>query len=379
MKITSARSASVLVAALAVQSCNAAPPGPTGAFHHAHVLATSSQAGTAWTPAQLQQAYSVPSNQTGLGKTGTIIIVAYHYPAAQSDFNHFGATYGFPESTLTIINLAGNVSNSEWAIEEMTDIEMVRAMNQFTPITVIEAKANDETDIMAAIDYANSIASAGSVISMSLGDSEYGEESGATAFSPKTGTTWVAASGDTTSPSFPATHPGVIAVGGTTLSSIMPRTETTWTSGGCGLSIAMTKPSFQDGVNASNFRAVPDVCLVANPSSGVLVYCSVAGGTLAIGGTSVSTPLFAGIVGLVNSSRLKASKMPLSSTTTSTNLQLQYALYGLLSTNSAQGRDSLYDITQGTGCESAAGPGYDIVTGIGSVNVQPLITYLGSL
>ena len=42
-------------------------------------------------------------------------------------------------------------------------------------------------------------------------------------------------------------------------------------------------------------RGIPDVSAVADPNSGVWIYDSAAGGWIVVGGTSVATPVWAGI------------------------------------------------------------------------------------
>jgi len=54
-----------------------------------------------------------------------------------------------------------------------------------------------------------------------------------------------------------------------------------------------TKPAYQSGLSGSG-RHVPDVALVADPSTGFAV--SYQGGLARVGGTSLSSPLFAGLL-----------------------------------------------------------------------------------
>ena len=169
---------------------------------------------------------------------------------------------------------------------------------------------------------------------------------------------------------------------------------------GGGKSTVFSKPSWQvgAGVPNDNVRDVPDVSLGASPNHDPFLICSqsfFAGVTpavnsctagfrasdgmslAAVGGTSVGAPAFAGIVALLNQK------------TGSNGLgNINPTLYSLAA--SAQGASIFHDIvtgdnkvpcTQGsTGCPTAApfqigfsaGPGYDLVTGLGTVDVTNL-------
>ena len=62
----------------------------------------------------------------------------------------------------------------------------------------------------------------------------------------------------------------------------------------------------------------------------------------------------------------------------SVSVSLQDSLYALMSTNGGPTHSTvLNDVVSGSAGEGyAAGPGYDVATGLGSVNVQQLIDYL---
>jgi subtilase family serine protease len=93
------------------------------------------------------------------------------------------------------------------------------------------------------------------------------------------------------------------------------------------------------------------------------VYSSADGGWLQVGGTSVGSPAWAGILASADQLRAAAGQGAL----TSAGYEAQQALYGL-----ATGQDGqpLYDVTSGSngscGAVCTAGPGYDFVTGLGS-------------
>jgi subtilase family serine protease len=97
----------------------------------------------------------------------------------------------------------------------------------------------------------------------------------------------------------------VVAVGGTSLS--MNATtgnfefENTWQEAGGGPSIYEPRPAFQNNIAeyVGAQRGVPDVAAVANLNTGVWVADSVVYGPgtwYVVGGTSVATPVWAGVV-----------------------------------------------------------------------------------
>jgi subtilase family serine protease len=179
----------------------------------------------------------------------------------------------------------------------------------------------------------------------------------------------------------------VVGVGGTTLSIQTNGTytgETAWSCGGpflCsfqggtggGQSTVELKPSYQNAVQATNFRQIPDIAMDADPASGVPVYDTQTGGAwIQVGGTSLSSPMWAGIMAIVNSSRVAAAKSVMNSSAAN---NVFTALY-----NSAA---DLHDITSGKNgncgalCQTHAG--YDAVTGLGTPMANALIPALVAL
>jgi subtilase family serine protease len=158
------------------------------------------------------------------------------------------------------------------------------------------------------------------------------------------------------------------------------------------------KPSWQTALTPKdNVRDVPDVSMTASPNHDGYIFCSkgscptgtaagiataVANGSI-VGGTSASTPVFAGIVTLLNQS--------LGNTGAGAGLgNINPTLYQL-----AQSAPSIFhDVTTGsnivpcqpgtTGCPKtapfqygySASAGYDRVTGLGSVDANLLVTQL---
>jgi kumamolisin len=153
----------------------------------------------------------------------------------------------------------------------------------------------------------------------------------------------------------------VISVGGTSLkltSAGDVASEVGWTGSGGGKSIFFSRPAWQNGagVPAGGERLVPDVSLAADPNTGAFLVLN--GRPLGIGGTSWSAPVWAGFCALMNEARGKAGKAFLPF--------LNPLIYPLMET------DCFRSIEAGTNGDFTAGPGYDLVTGIGVPNVGQL-------
>ncbi|RYG79086.1 hypothetical protein EON77_09730 [bacterium] len=168
-----------------------------------------------------------------------------------------------------------------------------------------------------------------------------------------------AATGDTAGErDFPALSRDVIAVGGTTL-MLNPdssrRSEIAWENTGGGRSRYSPRPSFQDGVLATvgRYRGACDLAAVADPQTGVSVYCSTEddglSGWLVFGGTSASTPIVAGIANAAGTTGL-------------TSRALAARIYAGLGTS------ALFDVQAGAADSLEAGPGWDYPTGTGTPN-----------
>lgn len=352
-------------------------------FKYAHALATTDSASTPLTPAQIRKLYNIPAP---VGPSTVVIVVAYHYPNLQSDINKFASKYGLTPPVLTIINQAGNIQNKNWALEATIDVAMVTTVNPQAKIYVIEAKSADVNDLLTALETAESLTGSGAVISMSWGGEEsYAEGSRYYLFS-RSQNVWVAATGDSGYVNYPASQPGVIAVGGTTVklsSSGDRQSETPWSNGGCGVSSYESKPAYQNistvaAANGTAYRSVPDVAFIASP--GVSIYNSAFGGWISAGGTSVSAPIFAGIISLANASRVK-KHLPTFTSALGSNYALQPYLYDLLGKNGSPSSSTiLYDAGIGVVCpqvkNSNSTTGYSIVSGLGTLNAQALIDYL---
>ena len=171
--------------------------------------------------------------------------------------------------------------------------------------------------------------------------------------------------GSTTQVEYKSSDINVIGVGGTTL-NLKPdgsvQSERGWVGSGGGKSGRFTRQAWQKGpgVPTGNQRLVPDVALAADPNTGACVILH--GQRQQIGGTSWSTPVWAGFCALINEARAKAGKPALTF--------LPPKLYPL------SGSSSFRDITAGNNGAFNAAAGYDMVTGLGVPNVKGLIAAL---
>ncbi len=204
-----------------------------------------------------------------------------------------------------------------------------------------------------------------SVVSMSWGSSDFRGETSYDSTFNHAGITYLAASGDNgAGTEWPSDSPYVIAVGGTTLAvsstgSIVA--QSAWDGSGGGVSRVESEPSYQDTAQQTGRRTTPDVSADADPNSGLIMATFVGGGWVQVGGTSLSTPLWAGLIAEADQGRALVGKPALSSIT---------ALQDLY--NAPAG--SFSDITSG----SRATTSYDTSTGLGTPNAITLVAALVS-
>ena len=321
-----------------------------------------------------QPLYALQPTIDGAGQT-----VATHgnYPATGAEFNAFRTYCGLPAQNLTIIELPGTPAGWDPGADDdeegQLDIEWVGAMAPAAQ-TVYVYGTNQDSALSYVVD--NHLAS---VVSSSWSGNA-GDSLGKLANAQ--GITIAASSGDYGAAggiSQPSESPYVTGVGGTsftgfgnaywtqqnTASNTSARgyiPEQAWSGSGGGPSSAESKPSWQIGLGVPNDgdRDVPDIAMVADPSSAPYIVCQAApcaSNNFSIGGTSGATPLFAGIVALINQR-------------TDSNGQgnINPTLYAL----AASVPSAFHDITSGSNGYPAT-VGYDMATGWGSVNALNLV------
>jgi kumamolisin len=233
---------------------------------------------------------------------------------------------------------------------------------------------------MNAVRYVNNQTSS-DIVSMSWGSNESSDYKSFSTLFNKQSTCYLAASGDTASlVNLPSCLQDVLSCGGTTLSfTNNVRSESCWSDAGCGISKYIQKPLFQNNIsvlnNISN-RSTPDICAVADPTTGVFVCFQK--NFYQIGGTSLSCPLIAGILSISVQDRINKKKTSLTTIVKNGNsLQLQNKLYSL--NQNVSSVKYLNDINSGTNGKYSAQKGFDICTGLGSINAGNVIAYLSTL
>jgi subtilase family serine protease len=364
-------------------------------------------------PGAIRKAYGIDTvlakGYDGTGQT-IVIIDAYGSPTVRADLDSFSNRFGLPPASFTEIRMPGTApfdytdgNQVGWAEETSLDVQWAHAMAPGARIVLVVAKSNDDDDLRAAQNYAIRH-KLGRIISESYGATEAGllsdpvgrkiierdEESYKAAV--EAGITVFVSSGDwgaqdyyygNLGPQYPASSPHVTTVGGTNLffgsaTNADPngsyQGEVVWNDGfgasGGGISRLFEIPEFQsDGLPESKQkllkgkRGYPDISGNAGVWGGVLVYLgfmdSVYGpGNNAFyifGGTSASTPQWAGINAVINHARGK----PLG--------PLNSKLYKL-------GGKGGHDITVGDNSYGgvtgyAATKGWDLATGWGTPDI----------
>jgi pseudomonalisin len=183
---------------------------------------------------------------------------------------------------------------------------------------------------------------------------------------------------------YPAASPYVVAVGGTTLATTLSgayQGEVAWYAGGGGLSQFEYSPYWEQGAQpvgttpaGLTFRGVPDIALDADLQTGMTIYTSSTGWTT-IGGTSLSSPLAAGVWARM----LQAHGAPLGFAPPRLYHAWSRSAAGATETGPPATRDygPYHDIILGANGAYTALPGYDYTTGLGSVNVDALNAVIG--
>jgi kumamolisin len=169
-----------------------------------------------------------------------------------------------------------------------------------------------------------------------------------------------------------ASLPAMTDVGGTTLSTD-PRgvwlAEAAWgdlplsLGSGGGVSALFPRPVWQNRVSSARdtaHRLTPDVAAAADPFTGVKIVFDqqVSSGS----GTSQSAPIWAGLTVLMNQYLLAHGGHAIG--------DLNPLLYRVAVGANLPG---FHDVTLGANAVDTAGPGYDLVTGLGTPNIDNLV------
>ncbi len=397
---------------------------------------TSSSSGKHYlSPGDFALIYNLkPLYSAGIDGTGTTIAIVGRSNIVLNDVATFRSNYGLPANQPTVVLNGADpgTSNSGELGEAMLDAEWSGAVAKGATIKFVATKSTNTTDGADAsaqyiVNHANTLGA--TVMSMSFGSCESGMTgtgSGTNTFynnlwqqAAAEGVTSFVSAGDAGAAgcnsgsdstgsgaaiSGLASTPYNVCVGGTEfndggLSSTnwattngtdkssalgyipeMAWNESAnatdpagnagsglWSTGG-GVSTIYAKPSWQvaPGVPADGKRDCPDVSLTASSYDGYLVVQG--GSTYVVGGTSASSPSFAGIMALIVQ---KAGGVGQGNANPRL-YQLGNAQYG------SAGTAVFHDTTTGNNTVPGvtgfnAGTGYDLATGLGSVDANALV------
>jgi len=386
-------------------------------------MATSSAIST-YSPAQIRAAYglsALPATGTTLsaaqaaqlGAGQTIYIVdANHNPNVAAELSAFNQKFGLPTCTTQAIaatatlplaaapvsgcqmsivynTAAGGMTsvapayNSGWATEISLDVQWAHATAPLARIVLIEAADASINSLLGGIKLANAMGPG--AVSMSFGALEGSWTTSVDSAFSASNMTYLAATGDSgASVSWPAVSTKVVAVGGTSLTytGSGTRSEAVWSGTGGGTSLYTLKPTYQSnavpGMGSYSGRAVADVAFNADPSTGQYVAVMAPGSTavswISAGGTSLATPQWAGLIAVANAARALSAKSALGSP--------HAVLYGQIAAVPGTYASAFADITKGLNgtcaiCVSSIG--YDIPSGLGTPNVNSLVSALSGV
>ena len=300
------------------------------------------------------------STKVPTGGWGAVVIVdAGYYPTAKSDLDAFSKYFGLPEADFHVVYASGHrpPTYSDWEVEEALDIEWAHAMAPKAKLFLVESKLcvsqRCNTDpTWRAVNVASKVVTehGGGVISMSWGDPEVSNEADYDKYFKRPGVVYFAASGDSGIGGliYPAASPNVVSVGGTMFNrdSNGNFVSETYGGGGGGISAYEPIPSYQSIIKkiVGDKRGNPDV---ASNFCCAGIYFQGQWG--AVGGTSWSSPTFAGIVNAAGE-KMKS---------TNDELTAIYKEYG----NKKEYKADFNDITQG---DQNCKVGWDFCAGVGS-------------
>jgi subtilase family serine protease len=381
-----------------------------------------------YVPDQIEAAYNLPAlygrGITGKGQT-IVVVDAFGSPTIADDLLQFDQYLGLGTPPLRIVKVghvptfnSGDADMIGWAGETTLDVEYAHAGAPDAKIVLVEAAKDDLQQLALAVRYAVQH-KLGDVISLSWGEPEQalgrefvGSYSSIFSQAARSHITIVASSGDSGAAgqdengnyyrhpvaSWPATSPFVTAVGGTRLnlnaSGARNGSDAAWNdtysptvnnfffgndgpnplATGGGKSAYYGRPGYQNGVRniAGHQRGIPDISMSASCSVAVNVFETFTGGQggwTASCGTSESAPMFAAIIALAD----QAAGHPLG--------LVNPALYAL----AARHAPGIVPVASGNNTVSFSGGkvhgysvrhGYNLVTGLGTVNGRYLVSEL---
>jgi subtilase family serine protease len=379
-------------------------------------------------PDQIEAAYNLPAlygrGITGKGQT-IVVVDAFGSPTIADDLLQFDQYLGLGTPPLRVVKVghmptfdSGNGDMIGWASETTLDVEYAHAGAPDAKIVLVEVAKEDLQHLALAVQYAVQHR-LGDVISLSWGEPEQALGRNFVSFyssifsqAASSHITIVASSGDSGASgqdnngnyyrhpvaSWPATSPFVTAVGGTKLNlnagGARNGLDAAWNdtyspavnnfffgndgpnplATGGGKSAYYGRPGYQNGVHnvTGNQRGIPDISMSASCSVAVNVFETFTGGQggwTASCGTSESAPMFAAIVALAD----QVAGHPLG--------LINPALYALAASHAP----GIVSVASGNNTVSFSGGkvrgysvrhGYNLVTGLGTVNGRSLVPEL---
>lgn len=354
-------------------------------------------------PGELLTVYNAKSlaEQGYTGKGSTIVFFAFD-GYEQSDLDDFADMSNLPRFTPVLVG--GNPGPPHG--ETVMDLEVAHAIAPDARLVVVNARPTVEGsgayEKIGEMFRATDRDFPGAVWSLSIGwscdafptETELAPIRSALVLAQSHGTTAFDASGDNggleckggdnwSAPPGPAdigldsvaSIPEMTAVGGTTLSTDSTGqwlAEQAWSDGPLsqgstgGVSKVYDRPDYQRGLSVdrdSARRLVPDVAAVADPFTGVRIVYE---GRPQIGaGTSQAAPIWAGLTAMMNQYLVAHGGRPLG--------DLNSLLYEVASGSNLPG---FRDVVLGGNAVDHATPGYDLVTGLGTPNIDNLVRNL---
>lgn len=348
----------------------------------------------------LQTAYAIGSIAHSNGGAGMTvgIVDAYYNSQTEADFASSNTFHGLPSCTiasgcLTIVSQTGTTcptgctanpattTGRGWAGETNLDLAAVHSIAPNAKILLVTGNSPSFSDLGTGVLYAQANAD---VVTNSYGSNEGAGESSFDTFYSGSSVPILFSSGDTGAVTeYPCTSSYALCVGGTrllTTATSFRNVESAWggsdTSGGGGggCSSQIVAPAFESAFSTcAPFRGVPDVAALADPYTGLAVFLGTfagngSAGVYVIGGTSLASPLMAGVVANIDADRGFNGKARLGANLNALVYQAASASY----------RYRFYDVTTGT-TGFGATTGWDKATGLGVMLGPALAVYLITL
>jgi subtilase family serine protease len=295
--------------------------------------------GGAYSPADLRSVYRIP----GFGDASPQTVAVFEQGGFfRADIDTFLDRMHLPDRPVKVVNVDGyngSVNDLSVELEAVLDVDVVIGINPAVKEVLVYEDGIDPFAV-ALIDALDQVATDNLARTLSIsygldevqqGDAQIAAENTALTQLAAQGITVLASSGDDGaygrtgldySPAQleapdPGSQPLVTCVGGTTLTTgpnVSRLAEAVWNrlgvgggATGGGVSSYWPIPTWQTpsyvttNGGSATYRNVPDVGALGDPYTGVAVYSKLNGGWLQVGGTSLSAPIWAGYISILNS------------------------------------------------------------------------------